>query len=446
MMSLPANRTLWFVVIGAAVLLGVAIGLVEARPEYIVAVLIAPIALVLSWRYPQYALVAFVYAGSFKSVVPVPVDATVALAFVVVLLVLREFGRSGLPRFTVGGWLFLAFVVFVVVSGVAFGLSDYGFQKVTRFATLSLLAFIGGAVLIRTDEDVARVADAAIIIGVAMSGWALLTGGLSLSSARFTAFGSNTIAMGRAAGIAFVGAVVRMLWDRRALWWAAPTAVICLLALLGSGSRGPATGSALALAVLVSYRIWTRGARRARVIVAVAIAVTGAFLLWQYLPQASLQRFARISPAATDASTRARVALYAAAWATFQHAPVFGVGTGGFADVVGAYLYPHDFILEVGAENGLAGLLMYLGALVAALLAAMQKAHRTPGYASDFLVVALVVTIVNASVSGDLNDNRVLYVLMGILLARHMAKAVVGHIAASATTPSGSPSRVGEPE
>ena len=89
--------------------------------------------------------------------------------------------------------------------------------------------------------------------------------------------------------------------------------------------------------------------------------------------------------------------------------------------------YPHNILLEIWFELGLPGLALF-GALIAVAVAALapwRLLHKCPW---ALLALALFTNaLINASVSGDLNDNRLLFASMGLLLLagtayRHQAK------------------------
>jgi len=64
---------------------------------------------------------------------------------------------------------------------------------------------------------------------------------------------------------------------------------------------------------------------------------------------------------AKNVSVNNRLKLYSDAWQLFKNKPLFGIGTGGFQ--TGEYNYPHNIFLEIAAENGLLGLIIFFGFL-----------------------------------------------------------------------------------
>ena len=55
-----------------------------------------------------------------------------------------------------------------------------------------------------------------------------------------------------------------------------------------------------------------------------------------------------------------RLKHYSTAWQLFKNQPLFGIGTAGFPEG-----YPHNIFLEIAAENGLLGLIIFFSFLFA---------------------------------------------------------------------------------
>lgn len=74
-----------------------------------------------------------------------------------------------------------------------------------------------------------------------------------------------------------------------------------------------------------------------------------------------------------------RTGLWSAALQIWQHHPLFGIGPGNFEDVVGRFLpgvhtHPNSYFMELLAEQGLAGLLVFVWLTVAVLYALFKRA------------------------------------------------------------------------
>lgn len=163
-------------------------------------------------------------------------------------------------------------------------------------------------------------------------------------------------------------------------------------------------GGALALAVVVALAFLWRGLEVREVLAALALAG----LLVVALPSGFLERLTTLEQVLPgtetlhpDSSFEKRRLVTRVAWEIFLDHPVLGVGAGNYtvlydryADRVGSAAreyddpteahYPHNLYLEVGAETGLPGLLVFGGALMAAFVGlrrsrrgALQRGHTT---------------------------------------------------------------------
>jgi O-antigen ligase len=106
--------------------------------------------------------------------------------------------------------------------------------------------------------------------------------------------------------------------------------------------------------------------------------------------------------------------LYDLAWHLGLSHPI-GLGWGGYANYAPANLeYPHDIVLEVFAEAGwlaAASLVLWIGYVWAR---ARRRANDFEGMAS---LAVLTFMLMNALVSGDINDNRTFFLAIGLAIA-----------------------------
>lgn len=151
------------------------------------------------------------------------------------------------------------------------------------------------------------------------------------------------------------------------------------------------------------------GARRGRLVVAIGVlAVAGYIMFTQLLSDFIQQRFGLLFAADQGDSIDARrYILDIASTETASHP--FGVGWGGLEpSLAPSAQYPHNVVAEVFAEAGwIAG-----AAFLVYIAAALVRARR------DVLVLPLLTYwLLNALVSGDVNDNRALFAFLGVAIA-----------------------------
>ena len=123
-------------------------------------------------------------------------------------------------------------------------------------------------------------------------------------------------------------------------------------------------------------------------------------------------------------SSNGRSSLWAQAYSTFGQHPFLGVGTGGFA-ALNPEQYPHNILLEVAVELGAVGLVALL-AMIGGMLARLGSLWRStvgPERLQVALIIALfTLALVNAFVSGAIQDNRDIWIWGGIGLGMYVRR------------------------
>jgi len=406
-----------------ALLLGLAVGLlrVDLAVSAGIVVLLATVAAGLRW--PQTILALFLTAGAFKAVIPTPFDLSVLFGIVVVGLVLLQMARERefpvIPR----PLLLFAAVAFLILAGIVHSPApEYGLDKALRFATMGMIAVFAPLVLVRREGLLAFMHSLAGV-GVALSVHALLLGGSPAAYGRYVAAGSDTIWLGRAAGIALLAGVAILAYRRpSARLFAVVAGSVSMIALVGSGSRGPVAAVVVAVGSLLVLRIVSAGGHKGTVALAVVLVTLTALLAWQVVPEVAIERLARVFTDDPGQSALTRLRLLIAAAALTIENPLVGVGTGGFASVEPLLRYPHNLFLELSSENGIlvAGLMAVLLSL--AVVNAARTVIRNPGdVGAAFVLMALVFGAANALVSSDINGHRLMYCFIPLALASDSA-------------------------
>jgi O-antigen ligase len=367
------------------------------------------------------ALAAFLFAGDLKAdprLAWLPVDLTLLtgtlLAGILALRFLRgaRLGRPG-PAALVGIW-YLSFVpgLFQAVP------TPYGLQKIGTIFTFTLLSSLAPLLLLEEDADLARAANAMAGFALAITLSGLLGGARGVEGVeRLQAFGAGTIALGRAAGFLATYAALLLAGDAPL-----PGLTFGILALAGitavfSGSRGPILAAVVALALAAGAGRSRSGRGLVRLAGAglLFLALAGSAL--SLAPRGSLRRVEAFLHGEYGSSEAYRVSALRAAWDRVGDHP-WGVGWAGFAVQVDperglGRQYPHNLLAEVTLESGWLCGAVTLAVLGAALVSAWSASYRPGGR------VALAGTafyLLNALVSGDLNDNRPLFMFLSSAL------------------------------
>jgi hypothetical protein len=239
------------------------------------------------------------------------------------------------------------------------------------------------------------------------------TGGVE----RLQAFGAGTIALGRSAGFLATYAALVLAGDAPL-----PGLTFGVLALAGvtavfAGSRGPLVAAVLALVLAAGAGRARTGRDLARLAGAGLLFLALAGPVLSLAPRGSLVRVEAFLHGQYGSSEAYRVNALRAAWERVGDHP-WGVGWAGFAVEVDperglGRQYPHNLLAEVTLESGWLCGAVTLAVLGAALARAWSASWR-PGGRVALAGTAFCVT--NALVSGDLNDNRPLFMFLSSAL------------------------------
>ncbi len=241
-----------------------------------------------------------------------------------------------------------------------------------------------------------------------------------------TALGGNYLGLGRMIGAAALVALSYGLFFAPAGIARAVSlglfAIFCGVLLI-LGGRMPllatAAGALVPLVItLVLHPHYTRRWARWTYWFVLVVAVVGLVYLFAS-PEApqTLRRMTLLLDGSLGSSAQGRVECYEAAVRLWWERPVLGHGLGSWPVL---YLhsdvraYPHNLVLELLVELGLCGLLLF-GIL---MVAAWRSLGSLRQIAADPLRITILMLLVgalfNAMVSGDLNDNRFLFAVLGL--------------------------------
>ena len=378
----------------------------------------------------EWTLAVFLTAGFFKAdprLAWMPIDLTVLAAALSLAIAAWRCARERgliLPSTLEIAALFALTVPSIMVTKWL----PYPTEKVTRFYTLTFLAALAPTFLIRTQDELRRLLNALAVLGAAMAfdvTLTLLTNPGQLL--RITAFGSNTIALGRAAGMAFLWVLV-LRANRRVSLGLTLLLPILGLVIVASGSRGPLL--ATAIAALMGYLVLAK-ARVTRTIhvIVFAMVASGAFVATDAaLPRGSLTRVERFLSGRTGESESKRWEALVVSLDRIPSAPL-GIGFGGFATKINLWpgeerQFPHDVVVELLLETGWAAGAYFIWLLCRSFYRVNRL--RSTDYASlgaDGLLCFLIFLTVNELISGELNDSKILFAFVAIALSYERMRA-----------------------
>ncbi len=381
----------------------------------------------------------FLFAGYYKAdprlaFIQSRIDITLLFLGLSFLVFLYGVLRSGLMQKIPRDFAKIAILFLLLAACILGGLlytesRQYGFDKALRFIFLTGWAFFGVPFLLSDFQSLRYFSWALVTISTAMAIDALV-GYPGIGQVGFvTSFGSNYIALARAGGIGLLTTVGLLLPIEqrslvRMLLWI--VAALQLWAVLTAGARGPVLS--LALAFLLFFMLSVRNFPYFRVDrFALRLGVV-IFMVFVILALGGMQKLFptlafRVKLALTEggSSVLTRLDLYRAAADLWNNSLIFGGGTGQFGVAVrgeDVRLYPHNIVLELGAENGFIGVFIF-GALIVVAFAIgftfLRSEKSLARAVVRYVLVACCFALLNAMISGDINDNRILFTFVGMI-------------------------------
>jgi O-antigen ligase len=415
----PPSRALALALLVATLLLAGGAWVADAPRLALAAAAVA--ALIAGLLAPEVALALFVAAGALKAAPwagSLPFDLTAAAALAVAAAMVAAGIRRGLADLPVDPVVVLAVLLctLVVLSGFWTPAAAVGLNKALRFQAFSLLAVIGPPVLIRRRAELVRLLAAlvgfALVLAVSAKPSVVTTQPLAL-------LGGNEIQLGVFTGFALLAILGYLLVvgpTPLRLLWLVPAAYLGYT-FVAAGSRGALVSGILAIVYLAGRQLLIERSRLLALLLVGVVAGVVAFGSTSVAGRAAATKYEQsLFSSNTSRVVGSRDYLVASAVQLAVSHP-FGLGVGGFDVVTHGLQYPHNLLLELADEEGLAGVALFL-----ALLACAWRARLIgplPHHAAELgLTGALIVFALSESMfSFDLNGDRLLWFSFGLAAA-----------------------------
>jgi len=387
----------------------------------------------------EWFFALFLFAGYYKAdprfaFIQTYIDLTLLFLFLSFLVFLRRLLKEPFVQKMPAGFVKVATFFLLLAACLLGGLfitqsEGYGFDKTVRFIVLTGWAFFGTAFLITDYLSLRSFSWAVVTISTMMAIDALLNYPGVGKIGFVTALGSNYIALARAGGLGLLATLVFLLPTERkplakcCLWG---IAVLQTWATLSAGARGPVLALVISLLVFFALSVWgfphlkvERFSLKLSMVLLIAVVLVTTVA--QELFSTFLFRM-QVLTTYLGESAAMRLDLYQEALRLWVGSPIWGVGTGGFAvAVTGSEFireYPHNIVLELAAETGLLGVLV-LGMMIFMAfsigLASIKNSSGLARITARYLLVSACFALLNAMVSGDINDNRMLFTYLGLI-------------------------------
>jgi O-antigen ligase len=417
------------------------------EPALGIAVLVIGAATLVALRkWPIVMFAGLLFVGNFKTVPAHGIslsDPTMVLFLLCCGAIVLDFLPrliDGHPEWTLGALLagqafrISLFILFIIVLAASFFYTpteQYGGMKLSRFLAFETLAFFGPILLAKDEKALRSFLLATIVLSLGLLAKQII--GVSHPSQQVLEgnYDVTEIGHGMAFGTSILIVIYSNLINSRLLMGCVLT--VLAIGLVTAAARTPALALVLTL-ITISLVLRTgsghlNGKKLLLRFSLIAIIAVMAFLWIQNKPgmrnklaskENEVESILSGSPLAGGTIAK-RMEFYDSAVNAFMQHPLTGLGLGGWSVFYsgqgipgeGMPKYPHNFLLEVAAEQGLPGLAILI-TLLASLFYSSLKMAKSPELA--FLFPVLTFQVLYNSFTGTVED-RALWFWFGMVVA-----------------------------
>lgn len=401
-------------------------------------------------HYPEISFLLFIIGGAYKaderlSFITRYVDPTLLFLFICYLslfciLIKRKFTVKKIPR-----TLLIPYAVIIMFAIISLSYTPapmYGLDKLLRLIFITTSSLLLPFYLFEGYNSIKNFFIALTLFSILMI-FDILSGGLKPGEFGFTsAFGSNYLAVGRIIGPAFI--FVSIYYFNKANFvqklLLIPILILQIFGLFISGGRGPVIAVILSLLItfivifLLNFKniLCKKSISKnfARFYSFSSIILTIGVFIILFFYEYFTTFFERITllHEMAGASAEGRILRYKTALSYLSQFPITitGLGLGGFSIKYAGFDdkrgdYPHNIFLEIGSELGFFSLLSFIILLFLTTKKIIKKIEVSNNKLPEifFLNVAIFClflnSLINSSISGDINDNRLLFFFISLI-------------------------------
>ncbi|KMK63833.1 O-antigen ligase [Puniceibacterium sp. IMCC21224] len=382
--------------------------------------LMATLLLGLRWPGVLIAGIFYGYPVTVLSGISVTTIYTVAAAGIAILLHVAARKRVLLTH------LDIAFTIFILWCCISLLWAPDQTAAVAAARTLALSAFglyVMARLVFSLGDDRTRLREMAVtlcVLGLIVTPFLALRG--ELINGRIALDGNSNIAVGLTQSFVttFIAALALFVWPRgerlSVRLFAILSIAMCLVAIRLTGTRGALMGILIGLMFFTILNGRFSFVRRLRwptlSILILALGAAVVMVDWGALANSRLFNFESYG-SVTDNSSLGRYMRYRAAWGMIGEAPLLGNGISAFATETGLG-YPHNIFLEIWADFGGVGLLLFLTLLGIALMGARRLQWQGEDVFATMLFAIILTGLAHHQISFYLAAAKQIFLIAGI--------------------------------
>ncbi|MCG7343988.1 O-antigen ligase family protein [Sporosarcina sp. ACRSL] len=321
----------------------------------------------------------------------------------------------------------LFFFSIILLVGNYTDTNQYGFTKSLEFTFYVFFLILIIDICIQQRKDLINLIKSfyfvALLMALTSIAMGIVNNTLFTERLTFLNSGSNTFSrmmfMGLSANIFIILSSKRGFIKYFGLW-------IFLGAIFLSGSRQTILGAVIFVVLFLLLTTVKTKKIKGKVILKFTALLTFLLIpivfLWPLIQESRFySRLLLLFSEDKGASFNVRTWLIEQAFLYGKESYLFGNGTGSFALKLPEYIYPHNIFAEIFMENGILGLLI-LFIIIIYPLYNMKKINIRSDYntklVNDTLLIMYLFSLYTAQISGDLYDNRWIFIF-GLLLLKN---------------------------
>lgn len=336
----------------------------------------------------------------------------------------KKFGKKAVVLVLSG----VTFVFYILISLTWTVGHIYAAQKALYISTLTLWTLIACSFIIASDKRrLARFINLLLLTTV----WIAIECTLEYMKSGgdvINALNSNYLALGYALGMGLLICAAYMFFpgqSRLKKILALIMSAYFMFLLFVLGGRGPLLSAIISLLIPLLYgsRFIDTVKFKKKYTVFLFFLLLSVISISVYLyskdsPAATLSRISLLFESGMGTSAGTRIDYYVIANKLWQLKPLFGYGIGSWPILAGLpdmNSYPHNLVMEILVELGLAGLALFGCILVSAFKGFIKTQNTGSIFFGSVILMMFVNAFIGAMFSGDINDNRIIFALLGLM-------------------------------
>ncbi len=340
------------------------------------------------------------------------------LSFLIYLF--RKRKTKLLPGLSLTTIFFTIFFIYYVTGVFYTPLKEVGMSRVAVFAYHTLFPFY--LLLFIERETALKIFRWTFIIASLLAFLTLCFPTWTPYKERASLIGKGLITYGRFYGLSALLGIESYFYEKRRTirYFYLISLVFIAISLFLTGTRGALVSLVAGLLFYFFFFAPLSIMKKGFILLLLLIGVVGIITLGHK----GIAKYRILAIAVIDASVYLRLVMWKEAFKVFIENPITGIGTGGFSVNLGQFLlgnYPHNIIIEILAELGLIGLILFIGFLwgvIKNIIFLVKHSDDSKTKRITGLCLSLIVyTFISAMFSSTIGENKEFFILAAMLEA-----------------------------